>query len=295
MIEIKIKGVETKLLVPESLSELTVEQYCEFLQGADEFIRWQNECLKNEQAVFDSAYQLDRLRRMANMIADFASTSANPISKDHIFSLPTGDFERSLKTTFSIDNLDDLDLDRSEATLFNIWAIIYRVIADTKFKEDAIDRLSFEWKGDRYSVKEMSKDKFSGVILPPDITVQEAVEVLDLRKKADSILSAKKHDPKNVKWELLHRQLALLALKDGESLPEDDLALEQFVSARAAHFLGIDAQTALQVDFFLQGRLGLLKATLTAISFSIPPDPNRSRTRKQGVNSNQRTRLSPSA
>lgn len=271
MIEVGLTG-DLKLAMPENLSEITVEQYCEFLQGADEFIRWQNQCVENEQFVYDSAYQLERLRRMMAMVADFSATSSTPIPASELFRMPAGDFEKSLRVTFGLDDIAAFDFDASEATLYNLWALIYQIITNTKFKSSTADGFSFPWKGETYHVKRMNQDKFTGLTLPPDITVQEAVEVLELRKKADTLLQTKKHESKNLKWELLHRQLAILALKQGEELPVDDLEMERFVAARAHHFLGIDAETALRADFFLQGRLGLLKATLTVSSFLIPLD-----------------------
>lgn len=289
MIEVGMTG-DLKLVIPEDLSEITVEQYCEFLQGADEFVRWQNQGVEDEKQVYDSAYQLERLRRMMNMVADFSATSANPVPASELFRLPAGDFEQSLRRSFGIDSVDDFDFEASEATLYNIWAIIYRVISNTKFRPDTVDGFSFPWKGDTYHIKRMNQDRFTGLTLPPDITVQEAVEVLELRKKSDMLLQAGKHESKNLKWELLHRQLAILALKQGEELPTDDLEMEKFVSARAAHFIGIDALTAIQADFFLAGRLGLLKATLTAISFSIPPDHRTWKTQKTGANLKRKTK-----
>jgi hypothetical protein len=272
MIEVGLNR-DLKLALPEDLSEITVEQYCEFLQGADEFIRWQNQCVENDQFVYDSAYQLERLRRMMSMVADFSATSPHPIPAAELFRMPAGDFEASLRQTFGLDDISGFDFDTSEATLYNIWALIYQIISDTKFKSSTADGFSFVWKAETYHIKKLAKDRFTGLVLPPDITVQEAVEILELRKKTDSLLQAKKHEAKNLKWELLHRQLAILALKEGEELPADDLEMEKFVSARAANFIGIDAQTALTADFFLAGRLGLLKATLTVNTFLIPLGP----------------------
>lgn len=279
-----------KLVIPEDLSEITVEQYCEFLQGADEFIHWQNQGVEDERQVYDSAYQLERLRRMMNMVSDFSATSPTPVPASDLFRMPAGDFEQSLRHTFGLDSLEDFDFGASEKSLYNIWAIIYRVISSVKFRPDTVDGFSFPWKGDTYHIKRMNQDRFTGMTLPPDLSVQEAVEVLELRKKSDMLLQSGKHESKNLKWELLHRQLAILALKQGEELPTDDLEMEKFVSARAAHFIGIDAQTAIQADFFLAGRLGLLKATLTAISFSILPDHRTWRTPKTAQSSRPKTR-----
>jgi hypothetical protein len=266
MIEVSLKGGSV-LSMPETLAEITVEQYCEFLQGASEFIAWQNKGIEEDAFIFDSAYQLDRLRRMMNMIADFCA----PMPADHLFRMPAGDFQKSLLQSFGLDKIDDFDIDVTEGTLYTLWAHIYKVIMSIKFSAD-VDGLSFTWKGERFQVKSINKDRFTGLTLPPDLSVLEAVEVLELRRKTESLMTAGKHPAKNIQYEFLHRQLAILALKEGETLPDDDLELEKFCSERAAYFIGIDANTALQVDFFLGGQLGLLKNTLTVITFSIPQD-----------------------
>ena len=294
MIEIQMTG-GLALCLPETLAEITVEQYCEFLQGADAFTRWQSEAATNDAFVFEPGYQLERLQRMANMVADFASTSQHPVPASELFRLPAGDFEKSLRLTFGLGSLEDFDFDKSEATLYNIWAMILKIITDTRFRSDTANGFSFVWKGERYTIKPLRSDAFSGLTLPPDLSVQEAVEVLELRKKADALLTSKKHEAKNIQWELLHRQLAILALKEGEELPVDDLEMEQFASQRAAHFVGLDAETALQADFFLAGRLGLLKATLIVTSFSIPPDPEPLTRPKPEGSWRHETRRSPSA
>lgn len=155
------------------------------------------------------------------------------------------------------------------------------------------DSFSFQWKGERYTVKEMNRDRMTGRELPPSLSVQEAVEVLELRRKSNALIEAGKYETKNIKWELFHRQLAILALRDGETLPGDDLEFERFVSERAAHFVGIDAATALRVDFFLAGVCGLLRATLTASISSTLQAPQTSAKPRRGASSNRKTRRLP--
>lgn len=283
MYEIQLTG-GIGLALPENLSEITGEQFCEWMQGAEEFIKWQNAQVEANTDPFNPAYQLERLRRMMNMIAEFSNGSLAPIPDGHLFRLPAGEFEQSLKFTFGLDRLEDFDFDRTEATLYNIWALIYQVIVSTKFTVGGHpDGFTFSWKGETYKIDHFEMDRFTNSPLPPDITVQEAVEVLELRKKANTLLAQGKHESKNIKWEMYHRQLAILARKEGEQLPTDDLDFERFVSDRALHFLGIDAETLVRADFFLRGRLGLLSDTLTALSFSIPLEAHLFETQESAV------------
>lgn len=284
MYEIELTG-GIVLRMPESLAEITVEQYCEFLQGVEDFVDWQNKGVEDGADVLAPGYQLERLHRLSRMVQDFCiAAPEGGLTLDQVFRLPVGDYVKSLKDTFGVGSLEEVDLDKSELTLYTLWANIYRVIAraDISFEGDAVE---FEWKGERYRMKPINRDRMTGLELPPDITVQEAVEVLELRRKAAALVEKKREVRKNIRWELFHRQMAIMALREGEELPVDDLEFEKFVSERAAHFIGIDAETALKVDFFLAGAFDLLSRTLTAITFSTLQDRKTSGMRRDGARS----------
>lgn len=281
MYEIELTG-GVKLAMPENLREITVEQYCEFLDGVSDFIGWQNSQLEEAADLLSPAYQLERLHRMARMVQDFCTVMPGAPTLDQLFSMPVGDYMKSLRETFQINSLEEVDLEKSEATLYTLWANIYKVVAQASLVS-ASGNISFQWKGEKYTLKEAGRDRLTGQELPPDLSVHEAVEVLELRRKSQSLMETGKYARKNIQWELLHRQLAILALKDGEVLPEDDLAFEHFVSDRAANFIGIDAETALKVDFFLAGHFGLLRTTLTLITSSTLRVRKARRTRKLAV------------
>lgn len=263
MYEITLTG-GVSLKMPETLAEITVEQYCEFLYGVLSFVEWQEE----SGEPFTAEYQLTRLHKLARMVQDFCDCGQKGLVD--VFKLPVGNYLQSLKQTFKINELSEMDFNKTEGTLYTLFANIYKVIGQVETLKGEKD-FSFIWNGNTYRVKPSGRDMFTGTALPPNMSVQEAVEVLDLRRKAEALM--KKHPPKNVRWELLHKQLAILALQDGEELPEDDLEFEAFVSERARFFLGIDAATALKADFFLLGQLGLLRPTLTVIGYGIPLGP----------------------
>lgn len=63
------------------------------------------------------------------------------------------------------------------------------------------------------------------------------------------------------------KMLAVICRKEGEHLPVDDAEREAWINDRAVHFRRIDAQTALNVDFFLTNTLGILDDTLPAVGF----------------------------
>lgn len=290
MLEIELShGV--KLQMPEGLEEMTVSQYCEYLEAVVSFVDWQNSTLGADDLLSPS-YQLERLSRMAAMVQAFCLETPGAVKLSDLLAMPVGDYSKSLTASFGVDRLEDLDLDATEGTLYSLWAYITRAVLSADLLAVG-DSLSFEWKGERYFVKEMNRDRMTGRELPPSLSVQEAVEVLELRRKANNLIETGKYETKNIKWELFHRQLAILALREGETLPADDLEFERFVADRAAHFVGIDAATALKVDFFLAGVCGLLRATLIATSFSTLRDPKTSAKQRRAASSNRKTRRLP--
>jgi hypothetical protein len=63
------------------------------------------------------------------------------------------------------------------------------------------------------------------------------------------------------------KMLAALTRKEGESLPFEDSTREHWLQSRAAHFQGIDAATALNVDFFLTSTLASSRNALRVGGF----------------------------
>lgn len=63
------------------------------------------------------------------------------------------------------------------------------------------------------------------------------------------------------------RTVAILCRKDGEKMPFNDGEREQWIDERTRHFMRLDTQTALNVDFFLANILGNSKNPPIAAGF----------------------------
>lgn len=101
----------------------------------------------------------------------------------------------------------------------------------------------------RKRVMDMVVQAHGGEMPPP--------EVLKSAERMIQDETAKAGDPDgSIIYSMYLNLLALLLRKDGEQLPVDDGERAAFVDARAAHFQQIDAQTALNVDFFLLNTSG---------------------------------------
>lgn len=76
--------------------------------------------------------------------------------------------------------------------------------------------------------------------------------VLDRAEKFISEETAKRGDPDgSLMYTMYLHLLAVLLRKDGEQMPISDTEREAWILSRVAHFQDIDAQTALNLDFFL--------------------------------------------
>ena len=111
-----------------------------------------------------------------------------------------------------------------------------------------------------------------------DIAKQESTQFpendergLALMKAAEKVVNIeteKEGDPNgSLLYSMYLKMLAVICRREGEHLPFDDAQREAWINDRAVHFRRIDAQTALNVDFFLTGTLGIFDNTLPAVGF----------------------------
>jgi len=83
-------------------------------------------------------------------------------------------------------------------------------------------------------------------------TDRNRAKILEAAEKTAAIEIEKAGDPNgSLLFSMYLRMLAVLCRKPGEHMPFEDSARETWIQERALHFADIDAQTALNVDFFL--------------------------------------------
>lgn len=94
------------------------------------------------------------------------------------------------------------------------------------------------------------------------------LRILKAAEKTVATETERQGDPDgSLLYSMYLRTLAVLARKEGENMPLDDAQRERWINDRAFHFQEIDAQTALDVDFFLTNILNACGNTLPAIGF----------------------------
>lgn len=119
----------------------------------------------------------------------------------------------------------------------------------------------FEYKGHQYTIPVISVKTMSDLHIPthllPPVETGQMVEAYEVRRMAKRQIDATKDPDGSGLYTYYLNLLSVLALKDGELLPHGELDVENFIEARTLHFAdietgnGIDAGTALDVDFFL--------------------------------------------
>lgn len=248
--------------VPATIQQVTLSQYIDFLVALREF----RKDGANEAAV------------MARAVA--VVVGCDPVELTVLkFG---GDYDQ-----IALDNVESVS---------GLYAYLLHLIGSykPKLKQDAVAQ--FEYKGERYFLSGTSLSSVAGVQLNA-LNVIEAVEAFEVKNRINNAMS-ENGDPKGELWftEYLHI-LAILARKEGEQLPLDDAERLAFISNRAAHFMDIPADIALDVDFFLLTGLLLSKVTprfigsLTLHALQILQEVQKRPRQSARLNRSQRRRL----
>jgi len=159
----------------------------------------------------------------------------------------------------------------------------------------------FEYKGGYYFIPPIIVSQLSGAALLPNLETCQAIEAFETIRLFDKESKKSGDEDGSVLFTQHLRLLAILFLKEGEQLPGDDSQREHWIEERAKHFEDIDAQTALDADFFLLNilqpsketervigslslqSLGLVMGTQKARKQSQTRTPKRSRIKKRLV------------
>lgn len=97
---------------------------------------------------------------------------------------------------------------------------------------------------------------------------ERRLQVMQAAEKLVNIETERAGDPNgSLLYTMYLKMLAVICRQEGEHLPIDDAQREAWINDRAVHFRRIDAQTALNVDFFLTNTLGIFDSTLPAVGF----------------------------
>lgn len=151
-----------------------------------------------------------------------------------------------------------IDVDSLENTVLELFALVDAACKYTGEDRTETDH-TFQFKDTdsdqtvTWTIPYWITSKLSGSQRPTKISVMQAVEVLDLKRKSVKVKEPKGQEG-SARYSQYLRTLAMLARKEGEEdgfLYESETELETFLEERAAHFREIDMKTAYDVIFFL--------------------------------------------
>lgn len=232
MIQANLRSSDGELIasipLPESLAEMRLAQFVNFTTHA--------------------AKEGNAIEVMLKAVSEFAEMDLEQLAKAKVGNIYT-----------EVENLDD--------TLRSLYGYISNLI--TSFEPALRTELDhkFTYQGQEYLIPIMrTVPLITGVVLP-DLSVGEAVESLEVLRTLD-LVTKENGDPEgSERFTAYLKLLAILARKEGEKLPVKDAERERFIRERLIHFQGIDAKTALDIDFFFKNLLGNSKPTNSITGF----------------------------
>jgi len=129
----------------------------------------------------------------------------------------------------------------------------------------------FDYKGERYTVPIIGVQTLSALPLLPVVETGQMIEAYEIRRIAKRMVETTQDPDGSGLYTYYLNLLSVLALKDGERLPYGESEVENFINARTEYFAdihggnGVDAGTALDVDFFLASLMRPCEVTGAAI------------------------------
>ena len=287
---------EFEILFPENLTEVDLSDFCDTIELMEEHDQLVKELREEDVNVLSVDFRFKYISLLGRIIAAF--TGCEDLKQ--IMVLPLGSYSNHLKEYFGVESLQEIDFDDMEDSLLSLFRNITKIIGEYEFRVSEDDQIVL-YRGERFLLREVDKNRITFKDLPTDLSTLEAVEILDLQRKLEN----SKGGVADKLFTTLSYQLAVLCRKEGEELPTDEVEFNRFVEGRQIFFTGegkvkaIDAKTALDIDFFFDGRLGLVKRIVPLLISGIPQSRAAQGLRKRWQNilvrSKQRTKRSSAA
>lgn len=129
----------------------------------------------------------------------------------------------------------------------------------------------FDYKGERYTVPIIGVQTLSALPLLPAMDTGQMIEAYEIRRIAKRMVETTQDPDGSGLYTYYLNLLSVLALKEGERLPVGESEVENFINARTEYFAdihggnGVDAGTALDIDFFLASLMRPCEVTGAAI------------------------------
>jgi len=227
--------------LPENLSELKLSQYVDFVTATKRLIgeRPEDE-IENPVVV------------MADAVHAVSGVDLNTILKSQVGNMY-------------------LESEEIDETLRGCYGWIAKVLTAYKPKARTKDDFAFEHKGQKFLIPYIAQSPLYHRAILPNISTGQAISAYELLRLSERVKSQKGDPTGSRMFTDYLEMMAILALKEGESLPVDRNERLLHIEKRVSLFQDIPANVALDVDFFLNSTLLALKETHSIIgSLSLP-------------------------
>lgn len=218
-----------EFLLPEDISEVKLSQYVDFMTAARKLLD-EKEVPQNPVAI------------MADAVSSIGKVDIGKVLESRIGKL----WEKT-------EGLD--------GTLNGMFSWITKVMTGYKPKLRTEKDFEFSHKGQTFQIPIIAQSPLYQKALLPDVTTGQAISAFELMRLSKRHVE-KNGDPNGNRMYTDYLELvAIMALAPGESLPTDERQRTIFIEKRIAFFQDIGAETAIDIDFFLNSTLAASNQT----------------------------------
>lgn len=244
-IKIKSNGVPQILPLPEVPGEVKLSQALRFNYAYDAFVTWRNKELGDdlEKVTWLDLQTIEHKREYLEHIAMCCS---------EFFDIPVKEWwgVKTGKVSGHIMRMSESTLDDVSDNMMSIFTWIYKVIASYTPRLRGREDCHFEYKGERYKIPYFLVDYIEKGEANGDLSVAESIECLEVQKAVEKL---KKKQPVSARFTEIMNLLAILARKEGQPFPDNQVGINALISRQSKEFQEIDMVVGLDTAFFLSG------------------------------------------
>lgn len=252
-VEIKTPGKEGSVDFPTSAHEVKFSNFIKFeaeYERKEDFLK---EAKEKGLEVTDSEYKLRYFLHVSRCVAAFCGDT-------EILNLPAGDYIDSITRFFGAKEVDKIDIDEAENSIFILYAQVWETLGNYKrlVLDKPNDDFIFEYKNETYYLPKYRRDIVNNTLHFDHITTGQAVEALE----AVRVWNHYKEQDKDLKfmYTAVLNLIACFATRKKDKFPTKDIDIQKWISSRVSHFQGVNMEIALNAkDFFLLGTINYKK------------------------------------
>lgn len=248
----KTTGEKLTLSIPETGSEIALGKALQFNMECLSLFEFLKEHWDNIESK-----KIEYLTKVIKCLNGFYEDIADFFElKSDVINIP----EEKMQEHFEMLG-KNLNFVQAHDTVIGIFNLIYAAVKDTK--AGISEGFNYvEFKGSKFLIPEVWKDKLFERLNYKSISVKQAIEVLQIHN--NYINSVKALNPQdenlvNYTYSKYLSELAILLLKEGETIPTDETEFKHFLSERMLFWQDIDLQTALNIEHWFEKYYNSLK------------------------------------